>query len=310
MRYTRRKHSSGFTLVELLVVIVIIGILIGLLLPAIQSAREYTRQTACADRMRQLSLAISKFESDKLRYPGYVEPQSVSTPTGSQQYLRPWVFTLTRNLERRDVFAQFAAQTNDSLVPPPAIPHLPLAVCPSNPEQVGSALHFVLNAGSPDQVNPSTGLPQEKKLANGVFTFAPQQTGQTLSAAGVSDGISTTLGLSENVQARNWEDLEERFVTFVWQDLYTPGDPAKAHMPINGQLELGGSEAADITWARPSSYHPGSVNVMFLDNHLDRLSEKIDYYVYAQLMTSKGSSAWGFAIGAQVRLNTLESSDY
>lgn len=59
---TRRPWaSSAFTLVELLVVIAIIGVLIGLLLPAVQSAREASRRTACKNKMKQLALAVSNY---------------------------------------------------------------------------------------------------------------------------------------------------------------------------------------------------------------------------------------------------------
>jgi prepilin-type N-terminal cleavage/methylation domain-containing protein/prepilin-type processing-associated H-X9-DG protein len=63
-RRTPRAARSGFTLVELLVVIAIVAILIAILLPALSKARGLAQSAACLTNLRQLQTCWLMYAND------------------------------------------------------------------------------------------------------------------------------------------------------------------------------------------------------------------------------------------------------
>lgn len=106
---------------ELLTVIAIIGVLIALLLPAVQSARESGRRSACSNKLRQLALGCLNYQSAAQAYPPAFTDAAIVNPTdtylssaaaastgAASAYTAPWsvrILPFTGDLARHASFS-------------------------------------------------------------------------------------------------------------------------------------------------------------------------------------------------------------
>jgi prepilin-type N-terminal cleavage/methylation domain-containing protein len=138
----------GFTLVELLVVIAIIGTLVGLLLPAVQSAREAARMSACSNNLKQSGLAMHNFADAKQQFPATSIAVTGDCADGTFNGGIPAVFRnfnvdLMPFVEMQDIYSRLdLSQGLNSLTVGPSGVHnrsifsglrYPTQLCPSNP---------------------------------------------------------------------------------------------------------------------------------------------------------------------------------
>jgi prepilin-type N-terminal cleavage/methylation domain-containing protein len=207
---SRPRHSGsgrfGFSLVELLVVIAIIAVLVGLLLPAVQSAREAARRTACQSNLRQLGLAIHNFENSKRYFPPSTDIRRsanangvASQPWSGQALILPYLEgdTIYRLI---DFTKGYHTPENKALLPPwgVAATRVDVLMCPSEPKNTAR-----LNAttGEPEHYPLNYGFSVGRYLvydpvskADGGAAFGPSS---KFRAGMISDGLSKTLAMSE-----------------------------------------------------------------------------------------------------------------
>jgi len=316
----RCPSENAFTLVELLVVIAIIGTLVSLLLPAVQSAREASRGHVCRVHLTELQLALTMFENNNGRFPGYVD--TVSGALGATHL--SWTAMILPYLEQQALYDQFVGREGK------ASTSLAIMVCPSNPPDTsqGPASSYLANAGwfQNEQPHDSSDCAPIENIANGVFFDRTRGTGDirdldsncskpqldpiyqvnmaTIQSKG--DGSTNTLMLAEGLSALYWTYVSSASANKKWDFGFCWEQPSTiraargnstwgnledgpGYRVLNGIREnIAGSTIANKppNAAFPSSFHPTSVNVAFVGGQVQSISENIDTFVYAQLMTS------------------------
>src|SRR5687767_2511803 len=78
--FLSNARRSGFTTIELLVVIGIIVMLVGLLIPVVGKIRDSARQTDTAAWVANLGGAIEAYHSDFRAYPGPLKNDEIRAP--------------------------------------------------------------------------------------------------------------------------------------------------------------------------------------------------------------------------------------
>jgi len=78
-----RSRCSGFTLLELIIVIAILAVLIGILVPVGAKARKLSENATCQTRIRGIAVAMMAYYTDYNEFPSsqhWVGKGNVTTP--------------------------------------------------------------------------------------------------------------------------------------------------------------------------------------------------------------------------------------
>jgi prepilin-type N-terminal cleavage/methylation domain-containing protein/prepilin-type processing-associated H-X9-DG protein len=329
-RIHRRWHrgsSPGLTLVELLVVIAVIGVLVALLLPAVQSAREASRRTTCANNLRQLGIAAAAHVESKKNFPPGIEQWYFNSAV-SHRGIPLFVFLLP-HLEESAVVADWdyddplnnVNQASDSN----AAAVLPILICPSDviPQNPivfsGREWNYALTSYGGN--GGSRSYFPTRSTADGIFhttgeASEPEQDQEPVQPREVTDGLSKTLLFGErshvdpNYATFNAADWGEQLSEWGWWGACTSrkmiGHVTMSSIaPINYQLQFsyegrsGQTPPADsfgafqhyveLRMCAFGSNHPDGANFVFADGSLQFLSSETDLNAFRAMSTRAGA---------------------
>jgi len=87
MKKTPLKHTQGFTLIEIMVVIVILGVLAALVVPNILGRPDEARVSAAKSDIKAISNALNLYKLDNFNYPSTDQGLQalVTKPSGSPE---------------------------------------------------------------------------------------------------------------------------------------------------------------------------------------------------------------------------------
>jgi prepilin-type N-terminal cleavage/methylation domain-containing protein/prepilin-type processing-associated H-X9-DG protein len=267
-----KRFRPGFTLIELLVVIAIIAVLIGLLLPAVQKVREAAARSQCENNLKQIGIACHAYHNvnDSLP-PGYLATAPYTDGTTDTSPGWGWGAFLLPYLEQDNLYRQvnFSKPVQNSTGVQTV---LKVYLCPSDtPPTTAFALTTATGTpvmrAAPSSYAATVG-PDASDVADptgdGVF-YRNSRTRFT----DITDGTSQTVMVGD----RAWVDSNGVWAGAPAGAVMRPGtgnpwQTAVAPAPClvlahNNWINI--KTDADGGLDDFSSYHTGSVNLLFAD---------------------------------------------
>jgi prepilin-type N-terminal cleavage/methylation domain-containing protein len=290
------RRRSGFTLVELLVVIAVIAVLIAILLPAVQQAREAARYITCRNNLKQIGLALHNYANVNRVLP----PSSTSniqfgvwSTNPTQYHLQSWASLILPFVEQQTVSNQvnYDVSALDPLNQKVASQVLAVYRCPSYAGSTysQSPLYTALSKTYAIRNYAAMGATTVGKLyqnPDGVF-YAISSTRIT----DVKDGTSTTIFIVETREpdAAVWIDGGTAAVAAHPYDDTNPPDYALPQIGLNYTPYFTPVGGQGITCQYgPSSMHPGGITHLFGDGSVRFISPIVNVKVYDALVTMDG----------------------
>lgn len=309
------RRRRGFTLVELLVVIAIIGVLVALLLPAVQAAREAARRTSCANKIRQLGIAVHNFHDTMNKLPPGASATVLPNPnpSGGTATIRgtSWIVYTLPFFEQAALYNMYRFDLHyddpiNTLVGEVIVPTL---YCPSGPDPKkhldpnagvtkNVTTHYYGVMGPAGSTNPSTitidGVTYNFTVgspgANGAWsaegmmsqyqdTAGSVSTGRQIRLANVTDGTSNTLMLAERARMLPPGQTND-YRSWIRGQNGGSGATKNVTNPINAAFYNGSSNFNDISFG---SQHPGGCHFALGDASVKFIQQNIDLNVYKAL---------------------------
>lgn len=280
MRKSGRRLLSGFTLVEILVVIAIIGILIALLLPAVQMAREAARRMQCSNHLKQIGLAMHQYlDTHKVFTPGYIAVRPERAEWAWPVFLFPYLELETMAKEIDVNRLRFTDVLADNYLRLNLVAPLSIFRCPSDrtPNQLPREVRHFDVVGWPHRFEPATsnymGVMGFWDRAGGLPNNGVIYGNSAVSIRDIADGTSFTFMIGERDRrcgAGAWCAVRDPFNNGQFGIYYAVG---RVSIKLNHPLDIGDDSCREGF----SSPHAGGGHFLLCDGSVQFVANTIEF---------------------------------